>query len=101
MAGDRLGLDMSTTVEILRDIFELQVDHPFEVAVAGTTHRLQYLIKGSGEGLGLIVDKDWSKLEPIADALSELGYGCECFDLATGEFDEFSEILKEHGIGHV
>lgn len=91
---------MSTTVDILRDIFGLQVDHPVELDVAGARHRLQYLIKGSGDGLGLVVDKDWSKLELIADALSELGYGCECFDLETGEFDEFSEILKEHGIEH-
>jgi hypothetical protein len=91
---------MSTTVDILRDIFELDVTHPVDLAVGGTSHRLQYLIKGSGEGLGLVVDKDWAKLEPIADALSELGYGVECYDLATGEFDEFGEILKEHGIGH-
>jgi hypothetical protein len=95
-----MGLVMSTTVDILRDIFELQVTHPVDIEVDGKSHKLQYLIKGSGDGLGLVVDKDWTKLEPIADALSELGYGVECYDLETGEFDEFGEILKEHGIGH-
>jgi hypothetical protein len=90
---------MSTTGDILRDIFELQFEHPFSITIGETSHQLQYLIKGGGD-LGLVLDKDAAKLAPIADALAELGYASACFDLDSGDFDELAALLDEAGIAH-
>ncbi|MES2151167.1 MAG: hypothetical protein V4508_15410 [Pseudomonadota bacterium] len=91
---------MSTTADILQDIFELEVHAPFQVEIGGVMHRLQYLVRGKGGGKALVVDAEQGRLAPIAQALEGLGYGVECFDLDTGDFEEFIEVLDEWEIPH-
>lgn len=90
---------MSTTEDILRDILALQVKCPFDIDIDAQPHRLQYCLRGSA-GPAIVVDKDAGKLATIAAALKAQGYASACFDLATGDFDEFCAILDAAGIVH-
>ena len=92
---------MKSNIYELRRHYELDVEAPFTLIVGSDSHRFQCLIKGYGARLGMIIDKDWDKIEPVASKLVELGYGYSCFDIeksCSGE--DFQEILDDWGKTH-
>ena len=45
----------------------------------------------------MIVDREWKKVEPVADDLIMMGFGFSCFDIHQAEIEGFQEVLVDWG----
>lgn len=86
----------------LKKRYNLVIDSPFTIQIGGETFEFEYRIHGYGARHGMIIDKDWSKIEPVAEKLGWRGFGFSCFDLnverrVDGDVDSFQEVLDDWG----
>lgn len=89
---------MKSNLQRLQKKYNLDIEAPFILDVEGELHTFQCLIKGYGANNGMVVDKDWSKIEIVAAKLVALGYGYSCFDIEEGSPGEgFQEVLEDWG----
>ena len=91
---------MHPSIEKMRSLFQLDVESPFELRIDGNDCVFQCLIKGYGAKLGMVVDSDWSKLAPVADKLTELGYGYSCMDILDPDMNGMEDVLNDWGISN-
>ena len=78
--------------------YNIEVQSPFTLIVKNKKHTFQCLIKGYGAPNGMIVDEDYSKIEPISNYLINLGYGYSCFEiLCPSNIEGFQEVLDDWG----
>ena len=92
----RKKIDLSIAVKSLQDEFNLDVTSPFTIKINGTKAEFDCLIKGYGAKNGMVIDRHWSNISPIAEALVKIGYGYSCFDLREGA-KYMNEALKDWG----
>lgn len=91
---------MHPTIEIIRDTYHLEIESPFEMSIGENIYCLQYLIKGYGAKHGMVIDKEWSKLEPVTDQLLKMGYGFSCIDLEDPSCVDFQDVLDDWGVSN-
>ncbi len=93
---------MSTAIKQLSTKYKLNFESPFSIQINGKEHIFQYLLKGYGAKLGMVLDEDWKKIEPVANELIELGFGFSCIDIDLLKIyddtnDSFQEVLDDWG----
>ncbi len=90
---------MKSKFDMLKSRFDIEIIAPFDIKIEGEEYIFDCLIKGAREKTGMIIDKDWSKIEPLAQILLEIGYGFSCFDIFDNEdIESFQEVLEDWGI---
>ena len=89
---------MESMIENLRKKLNLKIDAPCKLNIGGEFHSFQCLIFGYGAKHGMIVDKDWGKIQNIQDELIEMGYGFSCFDIEeVSSVESFQDVLNDWG----
>jgi len=89
---------MDSIFKQLQDEYQLDIESPFTIKVGNKTHQLQCLIKGYGAKNGMVIDKDWNKIEIIKNELEKNNYGYSCFELKdTNDIKGFQEVLNDWG----
>ena len=94
-----------TIINALRRRYDLEIDAPFVLEIDCVTHHFQYRIRGYGATNGMIVDRNFDKIEPVREMLVDMGYGYSCFDLSGNEnsnhiqekLDGWQEVLDDWG----
>jgi hypothetical protein len=76
----------------------VEVIAPARIRLAGSEARFTALLPQFGAASGMIVDAEWSAIEPHCAALNEAGYGYSCMALddATGA-ETVVETLSDWG----
>ena len=79
--------------------FELgiQAISPCDLTVDGTRATFTALLPQFGGLAGIIVDPDWSVIEPHADALVREGYGYSCISIEGSVPEDMHEVLTDWG----
>ncbi|NVJ68573.1 MAG: hypothetical protein HWE16_18940 [Gammaproteobacteria bacterium] len=76
--------------------YKLSIISPFTFETNGKKYRFDALIKGYGAKNGMVVDRQYQRLEVVVDELMNQGYGFSCFDIF--ESDEgFDNVLNDWG----
>lgn len=88
---------MESNITKLSNSFHLDIDAPFLLRVSGKDHQFQCRIRGYGAKHGIIIDKDWEKISPLADDLVTMGFAFSCFDIDESEAKGFQELLDDWG----
>ena len=91
---------MHSSIEKLRNVFQLDIESPFKLRIDDNDCVFQCLIKGYGAKLGMVVDTDWNKLAPIANKLTELGYGYSCMDIFNADMNGMEDVLNDWGVSN-
>jgi len=84
-------------IKKLQKKFNLEVETPFSLKFQGKTHTFQCLIRGYGATNGMIIDENWSLIEPIANDIVSIGYGFSYFDIKETSIEGFQEVLDDWG----
>ncbi len=88
---------MGNLVEQLREKKDFDIESPFNIEIDSIVYSFQCLIRGYGAELGMVIDEDYEKIEPVQNALREMGYGFSCFDILkdTSPAEEFiNDVLN-------
>ena len=82
---------MDNLVEQLKRKGNIDIESPFMINIENVAYPFQCLIRGYGAENGMIIDKDFKKIEPIQAELLKMGYGYSCFDIikSTSSADDF------------
>lgn len=88
---------MNSTLSKLCETYRLQIKAPFHLKVGDNSYKFQCLIENYGAKKGMIVDKEWGKIAPIANELITLGYGYSCFDIEKAGIESFQNVLNDWG----
>ena len=82
----------------LQDEYKLDIESPFIIQIGDKAHQFQCLIRGYGAKNGMVIDKDWNKIEAIQSELEKNNYGYSCFELKeTSDIKGFQEVLIDWG----
>ena len=84
-------------VTALQQRYDLVIDAPFIIDVAGDCLEFEYRIGGYGARRGMVVDKDWNRIDPVRKQLLAMGFGYSCFDLSKCDAESFQEVLDDWG----
>jgi hypothetical protein len=74
-----MGKDADYWLAIGRRL-EIEVVAPVDLELAGVQARFTALLPQFGGPAGMIVDANWSAIEPHASALTAAGYGYSCVE---------------------
>lgn len=88
---------MSPNLKELSAQYKLEIEAPFSLRIGGQDHVFQCLIRGYGAEKGMVVDKDWEKIEPVSNELVRMGFGFSCFDIENSGTQDFQEVLDDWG----
>ncbi len=69
---------------------------PASISVQGVYVIFDVLVLGYGSQKGMVVDKDWRKLQQFGVALTEMGYGYCCMELGD-DIEGFASVLEDWG----
>lgn len=69
---------------------------PAPISVQGVDVIFDLLVLGYGSHKGMVVDKDWGKLQQFGLALTEMGYGYSCMELGDN-IEGFAAVLEDWG----
>ena len=89
-------MNLERAVIVLRGEYNLDVESPFLLVVNGEKYKFDCLIRGFGAKNGMIIDRDWSAIEPASEELIQLDYGFSCFDVRGG-VENMKLVLKDWG----
>ena len=82
----------------LAETLTIQVIAPFVVDLNGNNVMFTALLPQFGSELGMVVDPDWSIIEPHAEALLRSGYGFSAIELDDLDIqDEMHQTLYDWG----
>lgn len=89
---------MNSFLEKLRTHYKLDLDSPYSITINGKEHIFQCLIRGYGAINGIIIDEDYSKVEPVIEEIKKRGFGYSCFKIDDPtNMDGFEEVLDDWG----
>ena len=88
---------MNSTVDKLRQMFGLQIQAPFHLKIGDNFYEFQCLVDNYGAKNGMVIDKEWEKIAPIANELVAMGYGYSCFDIEKADIESFQDVLNDWG----
>ena len=89
---------MESIFKQLQDEYKLDIESPFTIQIKNKTHQFQCLIRGYGAKNGMVIDKDWNKIEEIQKELENNNYGYSCFELKEiSDLKGFQEVLNDWG----
>ena len=86
-------------IAILRRNYDLEIESPCTLVLAGQSFSFDALIKGYGAKNGMLIDSDGNKLKRLSSELSSLNYVFSCLNLhASDVADGFDEVLEDWGV---
>jgi hypothetical protein len=91
---------MAVEHESWRSIAEalgVQAISPFDLTIDGARVIFTALLPQFGGSAGMIVDPDWSIIEPHANALIREGYGYSCISIAGSLPPDMQGVLADWG----